>query len=347
MIALKSLITEIPEKLVTYHRSLKTFKPGEVLSAQKMGETGRHHYQEDWFEIAMEAYRKRYAPDKPSRMNCVFSSFIPRSRFVDRGYLYLVRPQGKILITDSLLIDNNRRRFEDSFYGSSGYEEFSKAKKRPWDVSAEEAEHLSYDLPYAGTYWDGMPPSQQNLQSAEVLSDTALVINQLAEDPRRLKVREVVEVTESDKIPAKLDLYFVYDTNQDDKGKDTHYHTAEEMDKVADGLVKHLFSSVKSSKGEDSTWGKPENKLRFHHTIGFLRKGVQLKIGYVQSKLMYKHYDDSDRGKYSMMSFGFFYNGKWFEKGEHKRLNPSFSLEYYPYDASMNVRDIGKYLRRV
>jgi hypothetical protein len=347
MINLKSLLVEIPERLVAYHRSPKAFKPGDVLSAQKLGGEGRHHYQEDWFEIAMEAYRKRYAPDKPSRMNCVFSSFIPRSRFVDRGYLYLVRPQGKILITDSQLVDDNRRKFDDSFFGSDWYEQFSKAKKRPWDVSAEEAEHLSYNLPYAGTYWDGMPPNRQNLQSAEILSDTALVINQLSEDPRRLKVKEVVEVIESDKIPAHLSLYFVYDTNQDDKEKDTHYHTAEEMDKVADELVKYLFSSVQSSKGEDTTWGKPENKLRFHRTIGFLRKGIQLKIGYVQSKLLYKHYDDSARGKYGMMSFGFFYNGKWFEKGEHKRLNPSFSFEYYPHDASMNVRDIGKYLKRV
>lgn len=50
MIPLKSLLVEIPEKLVTYHRSLKTFKPGDVLSAQKMGSEGRHHYQEAWFE---------------------------------------------------------------------------------------------------------------------------------------------------------------------------------------------------------------------------------------------------------------------------------------------------------
>ena len=37
MINLKSLLVEIPERLVAYHRSPKAFKPGDVLSAQKLG----------------------------------------------------------------------------------------------------------------------------------------------------------------------------------------------------------------------------------------------------------------------------------------------------------------------
>jgi hypothetical protein len=116
---------------------------------------------------------------------------------------------------------------------------------------------------------------------------------------------------------------------------------------VSNDIVKHLFSSVKSSKDEDSTWGASENKIHTHYTIGFLKKGVKLKIGYVQSTLMYNRRETDNRGKYGMMSFGFFYNGQWWEKKSHNRMNPSFSFEYYPYDANMNIKDIGKYLKRV
>jgi hypothetical protein len=178
----------------------------------------------------------------------------------------------------------------------------------------------------------------------EVLSDTAVVIERMPDDPRRLKVKEAVQVTENDKIPASFALYFDYDTHDGAEKKNRKFHTGEEMDEFATAVITHLFSRVDEANKDEHAWGKPNNKTRTVRISGFLRKGALLKIGFVQSKLMYK--DWSERGKYGQMMFDFFYNGRWYEKKNHPTENPSFSFDYTGWAAG-SVKDIGKYLKRV
>ncbi len=115
------------------------------------------------------------------------------------------------------------------------------------------------------------------------------------------------------------------------------------MDALAKDIIKHLFSHTEEYKAEDHEWGSKENKNRFIRVRGTLRKGALLKIGFIQSKLMYK--DWGDRGKYGQIMFDFFYNGRWYEKKNHPTENPSFSFDYAAWAAG--TKDIGKYLKRV
>ena len=88
-----------------YHRSYVKFDVGQVLTAQKDLKTGKHWLASRRCERDLEDYRKKHHPELPSRFDCVYATLEPRSRFLNKGYLYAVEPIGKMFVADSTLID--------------------------------------------------------------------------------------------------------------------------------------------------------------------------------------------------------------------------------------------------
>lgn len=143
-----------------YHRSPQRFKVGDVLTAQVDPATGRHWQQKKQYEREMEDVRKRDFPNLPSRFNCIFASFHPRSRFIGKGFLYAVKPIGKMHVTDSKLIDQiGRNSWKDNDYG--------------------------YDTSLIEDYWKGVEPRRGNILDMEILMDQAQV-TEVLDEPKRL-----------------------------------------------------------------------------------------------------------------------------------------------------------------
>ena len=115
-------------------------------------------------EQRLEEYRQKYYPDAPSRFKCTYATLIPSSRFVGFGNLYEVEPIGRMLVTDSSLIDRMHNNFDRS--------------RREYDSAG----HL--DLNDAKRYWNGVEPTRHNLRLLEVLCDSARVINAIDEPGR-------------------------------------------------------------------------------------------------------------------------------------------------------------------
>ncbi len=142
----KPILTEISENVTLYHRSEYPMKVGDVIKAKK-DEDGKHWLEHIPSEIGLEYYRREKFPDKPSRFTCVYSSVVPRSRFVDKGTLYVVKPRGKIHVANSAIID----KFHDDFdRRNENYEEMRRlAKEKPeeleWYINHFDAER----------YWKG------------------------------------------------------------------------------------------------------------------------------------------------------------------------------------------------
>ena len=160
-----------------YHRSHKDFKVGDILTAQMDPKTGRHWLASKNVELDLESLRKREYPDLPSRFNCVYLSFVPRSRFLAKGKLYAVEPIGKTHVVNSQIID-----------------ELSRTSYPPYSLMEE--------------YWQGSEPYRSNLGDLEVLATSARVIEVVEEDNnKRIQPGETIEFLEGAPI---IDAEIVY-----------------------------------------------------------------------------------------------------------------------------------------
>jgi hypothetical protein len=112
---LEQLLSEISTNTPLYHRSLRKMNVGDAVEIPR-DTANKHYLTYKMGELALEEERKETAPDAPSRLNCVYSSLIPRSRFVDKGYLYRIKPTGRIFVADSTLIDVIMERFDNEYY---------------------------------------------------------------------------------------------------------------------------------------------------------------------------------------------------------------------------------------
>jgi hypothetical protein len=149
----------LSNNVTLYHRSPKKFKVGDTLTAQVDPATGNHWLAKKQYEKEMEEYRKKHYPNLPSRFNCIYSSFSPRSRFIGKGYLYAVKPIGKTHITDSKIIDQlGRNSWKDDDYG--------------------------YDSSLIEDYWKGVEPRRGNIDDMEIMSESAEVIEVVGENKR-------------------------------------------------------------------------------------------------------------------------------------------------------------------
>jgi hypothetical protein len=200
---MRSVIREISEKTTVYHRSRYPMKVGDVVVPHK-DETGKHWLESKEAEIALEMYRQEHHPDKPSRVRCIYSAIIPRSRFVEKGILYAVQPKGKIHVADSGLIDMINDKYEREMYEQSGnwLEDFRQSIK---EDPRKALHYLDYNL--ADQYWEGKTyrgTFKALKEDVEVLSDSAVVTEVIPDRLDDIKVGEIYEVTESDKLIAWL-----------------------------------------------------------------------------------------------------------------------------------------------
>jgi hypothetical protein len=134
---------------------------GDVLTAQVDPAPGKHWLAKKQYEREMEEVRKQQFPNLPSRLDCVFASFHPRSRFLGKGYLYAIKPIGRMHVTDSQPIDQiGRNSWQDNDYG--------------------------YDSSLIEDYWKGVEHRRGSILDMEVLMDKAEVIEVL-DEPKRLQ----------------------------------------------------------------------------------------------------------------------------------------------------------------
>jgi len=103
------LLKEVNESTVLYHRSLEELEPGTILDPADKFTTKGHWLSNNFIEQKLELFRQKFAPDKPSRFNCVYASVIPRSAFLGKGYLYEISPIGPTHTTMAYYIDDMAR----------------------------------------------------------------------------------------------------------------------------------------------------------------------------------------------------------------------------------------------
>jgi hypothetical protein len=325
-----ALLKEISNKTLVYHRSSHPMKIGDIIVSKKNPESKKHWMESVEAEIGLELYRRDEFSNKPSRLNCIYSSIIPRSRFSYKGNLYVVRPYGKVHVGDSAIIDKLIQDFEHSVRGMTGnYEYADRVNKQIKDNPQKALDYLNYNL--ADLYWRGKAFGG-NLRAAkkniEVLSDSAEVVEFIADRENDIRAGEEYEVTEDDKLFAWL-------TPSNDV-------MDEEWNRLNQKIQNHLFSTLDKAK-----------KIRDYDSMGYLRKGVKVKPREVRLTSMKSQDDiinpeqDDSKGKYSRMSMGFEMEGKWYMPYKDK---------YYTFDLVMasHLRhyhkqpyDFGQYLRKI
>jgi hypothetical protein len=162
-----------------YHRSSHDFKVGDTLTAQMDPKTGQHWLASKETERTLERIRKESYPDLPSRLNCVYLSFVPRSRFLNKGKLYAVEPLGKTHCVNSQIIDE-----------------------------LAETRYPSYAL--MEEYWKGSDPYRSNINDLEVLVTSARITEVVEEDnSKRLNRGDTIEFLEGAPIiDAAIDYYW-------------------------------------------------------------------------------------------------------------------------------------------
>lgn len=313
-----------------YHRSPIRLKVGDHIKVPKE-KTGKHWLETKEAEIALEVLRREEYADRPSRFDCIYSTLIPRARFVDKGYLYRVRPVGKIHVTDSLYIDRIIDRFEREYYDSI------RDRDDRREYYKEHPKELVYFLPVeANYYWDGVEPSRVNLKDVEVLSEGAVVIEEITETEKSqpFRIGDTVVVTESNKLRATLDLYINTIFNRDKAP-------------VTDDEKKKLFDYIKDGLFDHATFKEEFGSFRFS---GALKKGAKLKLTSFRHTLAYGR-TEPNKGKFNTIMADFYLpDGSLVTRViTDKNISHRFTIALYQYmDPGVEkVYDFSKYLKKV
>jgi hypothetical protein len=297
-------------------------------------------------ELALEEERKITAPDAPSRLNCIFSTLIPRSRFVDKGYLYRIKPIGKIFLADSTLIDTTIEKFEREYYDRIG--RYDKEERKNYeDDFKKKPEMLLQFLPYdANYYWKGYIPKvsqqgKQALRDIEVLSDSAKVLEVIQESEKSTPfvVGDIVEVTDSKKIRAMLTIYF--NSKYEKKDEPDANLSKDEMADVLHKIKTSVFDGAdpEPSKYSDSTY----------EFLGFLKKGTKLRVTSLAHSM---RGGDGRVGintgrKYESLMFDFFLDGKEIHRNSKKNdRNITHRFQMYRLN-NESIPDVSKFLKKV
>lgn len=344
MIKLKSLLSEfllreIGDRTTLYHRSSIKLKVGDVIKP-KVDEKGTHWLTDKPFELALENYRQHYHKDKPSRLNCVYSSLVPRSRFVDKGFLYEIKPTGKIHIVDSRIIDESANEFDDRLYQSGEYRNGTDEDKKDLLTNPN---RLANFLSGGMYYWNGTTPNKNNVKDIEVLSDSAVVIREIIESEKTkpLSVGDRVLVTEDNKLVAWLDVYL---NGSEGKGVviPKPKYTLDEAKKLKDWCEKNLYSKVESSTNIDVSWAGTHFQIK-----GDLKKGIVLKIINIESA---GAREKDDIGKYAGIMFDFYKDGKLISRDRIKNdtnISHRFHTSSYLYYGRPRVFNFSQYLKKI
>ena len=332
---LEQLLNEISTNTPLYHRSLRKMNVGDVIEIPKDLTTNKHYLANKMGELAMEQERLLEAPDAPSRLNCVYSSLIPRSRFVDKGYLYRVKPTGRIFVADSTLIDTIMERFDREYYEHVSRYDQQDRKEIEQDLLQNPSKLTNYLPREAYEYWKGSVPNKDTLRDIEVLSDGAIVTEVVSESEKSTPfVRgDDVVVTESNKLKASLDLYINSKTmaNGEEVKSDL---TEQEINDLLNYIGNEIFDGVKS-----------ENKYSAINFKGYLKKGAKLKIISLASNIRGGR-DNTKKGKYETIMFDFYYNNKLISRNKKvndKNITHRFTIGFWDNE----VYDYSKYLKKI
>jgi len=333
---LEQLLREISNDTPLYHRSMRKMNVGDAIEIPKETSSGKHHLASKMGELALEEERKEIAPNAPSRLSCVYSSLIPRARFVDKGYLYRVKPTGRIFVADSTLIDAIMERFDRDYYDYISRYDQSERKEIEQDLLQNPKKLTGYLPSEAYYYWKGSVPNKNTLRDIEVLSDGAIVTEVVSESEKSTPfiIGDDVVVTESDKLKASLDLYINSKTLA--KGEEVKSdYTPEEMSSLLNYIGNEIFDGV-----------KPENKYGAITFKGYLKKGAKLKIISLASNIRGGR-DNTRKGKYETMMFDFYVDGKLVSRNRKvndKNITHRFALGRWDNE---KVYDYSKYLKRI
>lgn len=295
----------------------------------------------NWHWKKKESYKHLILP---SRLHCVYSSLIPRSRFVDKGYLYRVKPTGRIFVADSTLIDTIMERFDREYYDYiSRYDQPERGEIE--QELLQNPKRLTDYLPTeAYYYWKGEIPNLSNkasLRDIEVLSDGAVVTEVVSESEKSTPfvMGDNVVVTESDKLKGQLTIYF--NTKMLAKGEEVKPdYTPEEIDNMLNYISNNIFDGVKPEKSKYT----PDT----YEFAGNLKKGVKLKITSLASNIRGGRSGSNIKaGKYETMMFDFYVDGKLISrnrKNNDKNITHRFTLSRW---SNEKVYDYSKYLKKI
>ena len=265
------LLLELSSNTPLYHRSPIKLKVGDKIKPKKDKE-GHHWLEDKEFEKALEYYRQTEHKDKPSRFEAIYSTPIPRSRFTDKGYLYVVKPTGKMFMTDSGLIDIMAREFSDRRYGGFSDPDFERK------YTDEELTYQFLDQYNADKYWKGGGIRRNNIEDAEVLSEGAEVLEYIPDNERRLRDGDKVTVNKSGVLGGSISVYMnKFESNDPVKKEIEEFVKSEVFDrkgKLKKGTKLEL-TSVKSTlnKGYDDIVGGILSRGKYD----YLRGSVILK----------------------------------------------------------------------
>ncbi len=334
---LEQLLREISTNTPLYHRSMRKMNVGDAIEIPKEPSSGKHYLASKMGELALEQERLLEAPNAPSRLSCVYSSLIPRSRFVDKGYLYRVKPTGKIFVADSTLIDVIMERFDREYYEYISRYEQPERKEIEQDLLQNPSKLTNYLPSEAYYYWKGSVPNKNTLRDIEVLSDGAIVTEVVNESEKSTPfvTGDDVVVTESDKLKASLDLYINSTTANGDEVKSDL--TEQEINDLLNYIGNEIFDGVKS-----------ENRYGAITFKGYLKKGAKLKIISLASNIRggRSSYNIA-AGKYETIMFDFYVDGKLISrnrKNNDKNITHRFTLSRWD---NQNVYDYSKYLKKI
>ena len=332
---LEQLLREISTDTPLYHRSLRKMNVGDAIEIPKDLTTNKHYLANKMGELAMEQERLLEAPDAPSRLNCVYSSLIPRSRFVDKGYLYRVKPTGRIFVADSTLIDTIMERFDREYYENISKYDQPLRKEIEQDLLQNPSRLTEFLPSEAYYYWKGSAPNKNTLRDIEVLSDGAIVTEVVSESEKSTPfvMGDDVVVTESNKLKASLDLYINSKTMA--KGEEVKSDlTEQEINDLLNYIGNEIFDGVKS-----------ENKYGAINFKGYLKKGAKLKIISLASNIRGGR-DNTKKGKYETIMFDFYYNNKLISRNKKvndKNITHRFTIGFWDNE----VYDYSKYLKKI
>lgn len=177
------LLNEINKNTILYHRSHDLLNAGDILTPTN--EHGNEHWLKSKVtEKYIEEYRQQFAPDKPSRLDCVYCSVVPRSVFVSRRYLYEVKPIGKIHSTLAYIVNEIDNTFHNKIPSSFIF------KKLGDNPSRSEIDELKWKynkenlLDLFSQYWGDQNSSlfKKDPKWIEVLCEKVLVVKKAEEE---------------------------------------------------------------------------------------------------------------------------------------------------------------------
>jgi len=300
-------------------------KVGDVIKPKK-DKSGAHWAEKKPFEKAMETFRKEKYPDAPSRVNAIFCSIIPRSRFKDKGYLYVVKPLGKMLMTNSYLIDLLEETFDKDYFNEIdrkyGYKNYEIGRK----YLDEHPVQLRYLLDSWGAdrYWNGKNIGDK--ESTEVICESAIVTEVIDTKNKDLFLGDKIEITEDDKVHVNTTIYF-------EKSGDIEKY--ENKDKDIINFINKFKILYKDPKEELSKYDKKYGGGGNLKISGFLKRGTKLKILVTNSDL--KHSRKNREGyKYTRIMFSTIFKEKLLR----------YTMDYF-YSYTNNIRDVSKYFKKL